>query len=244
MGANPSRPASSGARILRRGSTRAPPANTESALEMLRNFQTVLIVDDSRSMKGDLWKQAGKALQDLAAVASEYDTDGLEIHFINSPLCAKQVKTAEQVEDIFNSVTPTNSTPIGRKLHALLAEYLAALKNDPDLKRVNYIIITDGAPTDRSELEPEAVIVNAARHLDAMHAFMTQVGIQFVQVGNNEAATRYLESLDNNLRTRYDIRDIVDTTFAPVDKPLDMIKILTGGINRRVDEHGSKALCP
>ncbi|KAJ6571683.1 hypothetical protein B0H19DRAFT_664700 [Mycena capillaripes] len=215
---------------------------TESALELLRNFQTVLIVDDSRSMKGELWKQAGKALQDLAAVASEYDSDGLEIHFFNSTVVAKQVKTAEEVEEVFNKVTPTNSTPMGRKLHGLLEAYLSALESNPDLKRVNYIVITDGAPTDRAEMEPELVIVKAAKELDSRHALMSQVGIQFVQIGGNTAATRYLESLDNNLRNKYNIRDIVDTTFAPVDKPLDMIKILTGGINRRVDEHGSKGL--
>ncbi|KAJ7487801.1 hypothetical protein FB451DRAFT_727459 [Mycena latifolia] len=215
---------------------------TESALELLRNFQTVLIVDDSRSMKGELWKQAGKALQDLAAVASEYDTDGLEIHFLNSHVCAKRVKSAEEVEDVFNKVTPTNSTPIGRKLQALLDEYLAGLASNPELKRVSYIIITDGAPTDRAETEPELVIVNAARELDSRRALLTQVGIQFVQVGSNTAATRYLESLDNNLRTKYNIRDIVDTTFQPANKPLDMVKILTGGINRRVDESGSKGL--
>jgi hypothetical protein len=163
---------------------------------------------------------------------------------------------------------------MGRKLQSLLESYLAALENNPDLKRVNYIVITDGAPSqlllfrlkifsnkseaDRGETEPELVIVNAAKELDSRNALMSQVGIQFVQVGGNTAATRYLESLDNNLRTKYNIRvcalelgvwipltwlqDIVDTTFAPVDKPLDMIKILTGGINRRVDDHGSKGL--
>ncbi|KAJ7432894.1 hypothetical protein B0H11DRAFT_2259973 [Mycena galericulata] len=217
-------------------------SNLESALELLRNFQTILIVDDSRSMKGTLWKQAGKALQDLAAVVSEYDTDGLEIHFLNSPVFAKGVKSAEEVEDVFNKVTPTNSTPIGRKLQALLEAYLSALKSNPALKRVNYIIITDGAPTDRAETEPELVIVSAAKELDSRSALLTQVGIQFCQIGSNTAATRYLESLDDNLRTKYNIRDIVDTTFVPVGKPMDMIKILTGGINRRVDEHGSEGL--
>ncbi|KAF7323949.1 von willebrand factor [Mycena kentingensis (nom. inval.)] len=241
MGSNSSRPSSGGrTRIHRRKS--APPANrTESALEMLRSFQTILVVDDSRSMRGELWQQA---LQELAAVASDYATDGLEIHFLNSSLCAKRVTTAEQVEAIFNSVTPTNSTPLGRKLHALLGEYIAELGRNPALKRVNYIVITDGTPTDRAELEPEIVIVNPARQLDAMNALLTQVGIQFVQVGTNVGATRYLESLDDHLRTRYDIRDMVDTTFAPADKPLDMIKTLTGGINRRVDDYGSRGLVP
>ncbi|KAJ7755327.1 hypothetical protein DFH07DRAFT_491203 [Mycena maculata] len=223
-------------------SARNSNADLESALELLRNFQTILIVDDSRSMRGELWKQAGKALQDLAAVASEFDADGLEIYFLNSPVFAKGVKSAEEVESVFNKVTPTSSTPIGRRLQSLLGPYLSALESNPDLKRVNYIIITDGAPTDRAETDPELVIVNAARELDSRHALLTQVGIQFLLIGNNTAARRYLESLDDNLRTKYNIRDIVDTTYAPTDKPLDMIKILTGGINRRVDEHGSKGL--
>jgi hypothetical protein len=124
---------------------------------------------------------------------------------------------------VFKKVTPTNSTPIGRKLQWLLKSYLSDLKSNPELKRVNYIIITDGAPSwffyflickllaeafeaDRGEMEPELVIVNAARELDSRHALLTQVGIQFVQIGSNTAATRYLESLDNNLRTKYNIR--------------------------------------
>ncbi|KAJ7274976.1 hypothetical protein C8J57DRAFT_1177829 [Mycena rebaudengoi] len=223
-------------------SPRIQESTLESALELLRNFQTVLIVDDSRSMRGALWTQAGNALQDLAAVAAEYDTDGLEIHFLNSPVVAKQVKSAKEVEDVFNKVTPTNSTPIGRKLQSLLTSYLADLAKNPNLKRVNYIIITDGAPTDRAETEPEVVIVKAAKELDSTHALLTQVGIQFVQIGDNTAATRFLQSLDNNLRTKHNIRDIVDTTFTPAGQPLDMIKILTGGINRKVDEHGSASV--
>lgn len=66
--------------------------------------------------------------------------------------------------------------------------------------------LADMSEADRAETEPERVIVNAARELDSIHALLSQVGIQFVQVGGNAAATRYLESLDNNLRTKYDIR--------------------------------------
>lgn len=55
-------------------------------------------------------------------------------------------------------------------------------------------------------MEPELVIVKAAKELDLRHALITQVGIQFVQIGGNTAATRYLESLDNNLRNKYNIR--------------------------------------
>ncbi|KAK0223712.1 hypothetical protein IW262DRAFT_1458748 [Armillaria fumosa] len=50
--------------------------------------------------------------------------------------------------------------------------------------------------------------------------------------------TKFLQSLDDDLIHKHNIRDIVDTTPAQAGRDLstnDMIKILTGGINRRVD---------
>lgn len=38
-------------------SSKQSPVVTEDALEFLKNFDTVLIVDDSRSMRGPLWKE-------------------------------------------------------------------------------------------------------------------------------------------------------------------------------------------
>jgi len=75
--------------------------HAEDVLEALKRFDTVLVVDDSLSMSGKRWKQvrvsfpllsscvdpaiqAGKALATLAAIASKYDTDGVEIQFLNS----------------------------------------------------------------------------------------------------------------------------------------------------------------
>jgi hypothetical protein len=46
------------------------------------------------------------------------------------------------------------------------------------IKPVNFLVITDGAPSD----DPETVIVAAARRLDAGNYPMSQVGIQFIQV--------------------------------------------------------------
>jgi hypothetical protein len=46
------------------------------------------------------------------------------------------------------------------------------------IKPVNFVVITDGAPTD----DPETVIMTAARRLDQGRFPISQVGIQFVQV--------------------------------------------------------------
>ena len=70
---------------------------------------------------------------------------------------------------------------------------------------------------------------------------MRQVGIQFVQVGDDPDATAYLQSLDNDLKG---VRDIVDTTpYLGGELTVDMIiKIVIGGINRRVDKEGASFL--
>lgn len=71
-----------------------------------------------------------------------------------------------------------------------------------------------------------------------------KVGIQFVQIGNSRDATAFLNELDNGLGQNYGIRDIVDTTpyiGGQLSAEL-IIKILLGGINRRVDKRGGQSV--
>ncbi|KAI6152431.1 hypothetical protein BKA82DRAFT_4111182 [Pisolithus tinctorius] len=193
----------------------------ENALETLRKYDTVLIVDDSGSMRGALWEET-------------YDSNGLDIHFLN------YTETPIRVEALFRQVEPEGYTPIGERLEGLLSDYLRDLekaqrqyeKGDSSalkrIKPVNFIVITDGCPTD----DPASVIIAAARRLDAKHFPLTQVGIQFVQIGNSRKATAYLRELDDTLSGHYNIRDIVDTTpYMNTKLTSDMlIKILLGGI--------------
>lgn len=59
-----------------------------------RGYDTVFLVDDSGSMAGALWREAGKALSDVARVAAHYDDDGIDIHFLNSREFATKVKVS------------------------------------------------------------------------------------------------------------------------------------------------------
>ncbi|KAG7451591.1 uncharacterized protein BT62DRAFT_1000847 [Guyanagaster necrorhizus] len=216
----------------------------ENEFQYLDQFDTVLIVDDSRSMVGRRWEIARKALGELTVVAAQYDSDGIEIHFLNDPTVRHGLTTKEEVNELFQSVTPTPGTPIGRKLDSLLTAYVNNFeelqREGKKLKKVNYILLTDGEPSEarNSELYPDKVIVKAAKRLDKLYAPQVQIGIQFVQIGHSVAATQFLQSLDGDLMKKYNIRDIVDTTHARAGHDLsakDMIKILTGGINRSVD---------
>ncbi|KAF8343736.1 hypothetical protein F5887DRAFT_971871 [Amanita rubescens] len=217
----------------------------QNALELLSKVKTVFIVDDSSSMQGERWQEAKNAIATLTEMASPYDTDGIDVHFLNHEAVGRNIKDPEAINALFQALIPKGLTLIGNKLEELLQEYLSIIEplhTKPALlkkiKPINFLIITDGYPTD----DPEAVIVQVAKRLDDKYLPITQVGIQFVQIGNDMSATEYLRQLDDGLSNKHKIRDIVDTT--PYRGPVDgnsLLKILLGGINRRVDAHGSDA---
>ncbi|CAE7090599.1 unnamed protein product [Rhizoctonia solani] len=226
------------------------PAGTENALELLKEYDTVFLIDDSGSMAGGLWAQAGRALAGVATVASQYDDDGIDIYFLNSKDFLQGVRSEAEVYQLFQRVQPRGSTPTGARLDMLLRAYLTGIEraqqefdsHDAEItgiKPINYIVITDGAPSD----DPESVIVAAAKRLDKGEFPLSQVGIQFVQIGSDPEATEALAELDDDLAGKYSIRDIVDTT--PYTTQLDgetLIKILLGGVNKRVDRRGGGAV--
>lgn len=205
----------------------------ENQLQILKDYDTVIILDDSESMLR-LWNQACRALSTLAAVASEYDTDGIEIRFINSPMGKNHLKSERDVTRLFESVSPAGRTPIGACLEDATRGLLANIEKGKRHKKTNYLVITDGMATD----DVEGTIVDIARRLDKAGAPLSQLGIQFIQIGTSKSARVFLESLDNDLKEKHSIRDMVDTerySGGPVTGSR-LTKLLLGGINRKIDK--------
>lgn len=221
---------------------------TLATSSILKQFDTVIIVDDSSSMReGGRWDEARNALSELAEHAGKYDADGIDIYFLNNSAVERNVRNADDVRALFTRIQPSGVTNIGTALENLISEYLDELDEAEQrsgkegvkkIKPVNYIVITDGEATD----DPESVIVQAAKRLDLKFRPITQIGIQFVQIGPLQSAARFLARLDDALVMKHKIRDIVDTTrYSGKKLNADMlIKILVGGINRRVDAEGAR----
>lgn len=215
----------------------------EDPLVLLRKYDTIVVVDDSGSMLGERWSEARNALAELVDAASRYNVSGIRIHFLNDSYTCT-VKNSADIGAAFAAVCPKGSTPTGEKLEEILLEYLDRLEASKRLsvssataavKPINIIVLTDGAPSD----DPESVIVATARRLDAQHFPISQVGIQFVQIGNEDEATAALRELDDELAKAHGVRDIVDTTSYSGTVTAELIaKALIGGINRRVDKRG------
>jgi len=228
--------------------------SVENALEILRKYDTAIIVDDSSSMKGGRWEETRDVLSSLADVTSQYDTNGIDVHFLNNKVFLSNVRVASTVNNLFDRIQPRGITPIGGKLEELLLSYLDMIERAKEreiagdsramkgIKPVNYIVLTDGAPTD----DPEEVILNAARRLDKGNFPITQIGIQFVQIGDSPRAAAFLQELDDGLAANHGVRDMVDTTpFTMTGGELTaemLTKILLGGINRRVDRKGARSV--
>ncbi|KAJ3719362.1 hypothetical protein C8R42DRAFT_723045 [Lentinula raphanica] len=181
--------------------------------QILKKFYTVILVDDSFSMYGDHWKEAGDALSKLAEIGREFDRDGIDIYFLNSQESGRNLKTSKQVISLFERVQPSGGTYLGQRLDCLLRDYLDELTKAKEAGKkikgsINYLVITDGKPID--ELDLEKSIVDVARRLDEGNYPSTQVNIQLVQVGRSKQATAFLKELDNALKSKYKVRDIVD----------------------------------
>lgn len=186
-------------------------------------------------MQGSRWREVSDTLTSITPICTARDADGIDIWFLNHKSIFTNVNDVDAVESIFNSVTPSGSTPIGTRLYHMLNPYVQALQRRETKKPLNIIVITDGAATD----DPESVIVDAAKKLDAIQAPPWQVGIQFFQIGDDREAAEVLRELDDALVDMGCKRDIVDTVPSNGRDAIlsaDMIlKTVLGGVHRRFD---------
>ncbi|KAF9021828.1 hypothetical protein BDZ89DRAFT_1042580 [Hymenopellis radicata] len=199
------------------------------------------------------WEVASGALASLVKDAGRCDEDGIDIHFLNDHSVGRGLKDVDAAKEVIQGVFPKGGTPIGLKLNQILYPYLQELEGAKSLKRgdpdrpkpLNIVVITDGAATDRDVLRK--TIVETTKVLDKLHCTFDQVGIQFVQIGRDKEAEKFLKELDDNLTkgwfsAKRATRDIVDTVICTGQSKFSaalLAKILTGGIDRRIDDQPS-----
>ncbi|KAL8380785.1 hypothetical protein RB595_005191 [Gaeumannomyces hyphopodioides] len=221
----------------------------------LSRFDTIFLIDDSSSMtSGTRWEEVKTVLYQIVPVCAQHDEDGIDIVFLNNPSQFNGVKSASAVAQVFDTVFPSGMTPTGKRIGEILVPYIdeyaikAARKGarKTGMKPLNLIVITDGAPTDRTGFKVHEVLHRVARQLDLSGAPLYQVGVQFFQVGDDAVARRALEDLDDNLGGLVaggQLRDIVDTcTFDASDGGVSaltseaVLKTVLGAVVKRFDE--------
>jgi uncharacterized protein YegL len=212
-------------------------STAHQGIERLNLIKTIILVDDSHSMAGSLWRDAREALAGIAELNSAVSADGVDVYFMNDARFGVNVKSGSEVRQLFDTVSPVGETPTGKKLQQLFDRYIPLVEDRNSSHRpITIVVITDGVPTD----DPTSVIIAAARRLDQREVPLKKFGVQFVQIGDDPEAAEGLQELDDDLAGAHGIRDMVDTTpFDPRNTTFTsdtMLKILLGAIDETMDE--------
>lgn len=145
----------------------------------------------------------------VVSVATMFDEDGISVRFMNDQKPPKPsfgpneldgIRTEQQVQHIFGTVSFSGLTPLGSQLNAKVLEpiVLGKTRRNALEKPVLVVIITDGQPTGEPTGTLQNVIQNASAELSRTRYGPGALSIQIAQVGKDEKAMQFLKSLDND----------------------------------------------
>ncbi|KAI9764705.1 MAG: hypothetical protein M1840_008097 [Geoglossum simile] len=245
---------------------KAPGTDDNKGFGRLALFDTIFVIDDTGSMqvaansnepagpdRKTRWNILTQSMQYIGNIAADYDPDGVDIHFlVSGHLNKTNIKSGQEVLNLLSRVDleqGVGGTYFAAVLAEILGPYVARYKDyfeatkrqekADKVRPLNVIVLTDGKSDDARSTK--RIIVRIGKQLDDMNAPDTQIGLQFLQVGDDEDAAKWLRSLDNDLEVAHDVRDYVDTrTFDSPKNSGDFTRnlreILLGAIDRDIDD--------
>lgn len=214
-------------RLQMRSDSTVPTQNALDGTEYSRlsMFDTVFIIDDTLSMRNPVdststghhqmsrWDMLERSLEYIINIVTSHDRDGVDIQFLKNSeqngnnisdpavflgklrvvreLIQHSSPGTEFLDDLSNAIAPRLKQ---------FGEWKAAMAEGKRLKMpkpLNLIVVTDGHADDDDNVT--WYLTDIAQELDKLRAPPRQIGIQFVQVGDDESATEWLRKLDDEL---------------------------------------------
>ena len=161
--------------------------------------QSGSMASPSPTMKGkNLWEEAEEFTVGLAHFADKVDDDGLTVITFNSNVDVVDGVHAADVAKVFKEHTPMGGTATNKALDAAFKKHFSIGK--PSI----VFVLTDGQPND-----PDAVadsIIEATKKISKNE----ELAIQFIQLGDDKGAAKFLTSLDDDLEAKGAKFDIVN----------------------------------
>lgn len=180
---------------------------------MLEDRDYTLIIDKSGSMSTkdqiggrSRWDIMQESTLALAAKCEEFDPDGITVYTFSTRFRRYDNVTANRVIQIFQENEPLGRTEMAEVLKDLFQNYFQRRESGETKPNGEIIlVVTDGQPDDRESVIGE--IVEATQRIDRDE----ELGISFIQIGNDPDATAFLKALDEELQDLGAKFDIVDT---------------------------------
>ncbi len=200
---------------------------------MLENRDYTLIIDKSGSMStqdqpggGSRWQIMQESALALARKCEELDPDGITVYLFSGKFKRYDRVTAASVGTIFQENDPSGRTDLAAVLADALNSYFRrkAAGQTPTNGEI-ILVVTDGEPDDRKAVME--IILAATQKLDRDQ----ELAISFIQVGTDQAATKFLKILDDDLGRAGAKFDIVDTMTMDDMEDLTLKEVLLSAIN-------------
>lgn len=228
----------------------------------LSDYDIEFILDRSYSMGekdpstngATRWESGRKLLLETATACQEIDDDGISVTIFDDEIITKENTTLEVVSDIFKKTFPRNTTDTAGAVGSRLKAYFARRDGTTATKKtggflgmggktitetkqpaarvkpVILLVYTDGVPN--SERALQNVIVEATTKMQSRD----EIAIVFIQAGNNNAATKFLVSLDNNLESQGAKFDIVSCITVQKAMQMTIEQLLTAALTGNIPE--------
>lgn len=177
------------------------------------------------------WLAAQASLIDLAKKCQELDSDGLTVYEASTPLWKYENTDVKRLAEILQrqNTTPDPANLIKISLQEALSDALSDYfkrKASPKAKKGAIIVVVIDEKQEDGKLLAETII-NTANKV----AKDEEIGISFIQIGEDVETREFLTYLDNNLQQVGAKFDIVDTKFWQEIKRSSIVQFLIGAIN-------------
>lgn len=183
----------------------------QSIIDRLSEFDFVIGIDTSGSMGEPVkagsdttrWEAVQESAIAMIRDAQKIDQDGLGLVLFGAKVESFDGVTVDKAREIFATHAPRGTTPLAEALDACFA-----LAGKSDKKDV-IIIFTDGVPDDKAAAAQRIIQQANGQQND------DDCTVLFIQVGDDASATKYLKSLDDDLKgAKFDIVDAKTVTEA------------------------------
>jgi len=181
-----------------------PTLDMTTDLSVLGLYDIVIFADDSSSMslrepkednmtRFDIMKNV---IETIGFWSTLMDYDGIVVRFFNSSIEANTIGNALDISQLFNSVSPNGSTPMGNNLKSKIFDKIIypMIQTNELIRPVLIIIVTDGVPDSQQDVINN--IIKIKNYFTKTKYGSNGIAFSFAQIGSDLEATKYLNMLD------------------------------------------------
>ncbi|CAF1518433.1 unnamed protein product, partial [Rotaria sordida] len=166
-------------------------------LNILQQFDIVVLCDDSSSMKtpvdgttGTRWDELRAIVQIIIDIGTIFDSNGVDVHFLNRPPMLNVTDPRQVIESF--SQRPQGLTPLTPALRRI---FQSGASRHSSNKRLLVFVATDGAPTDNYGNVDIQSLENLMRHERQSNTMY----VTFLACTDDEASVDYLSKWDRSM---------------------------------------------